>query len=385
MRTRCPGSLAGLLVALLAGMPSTASASPPPEARAITATPSTDLVDGQEVAVAGTGWPAGDELWITVCATGTNHCGGTSADVVTGPDGAFATTVRPRVRFTGPDLYPVDCLASPCEVRARPDTSLNRSAGQAIAFDPSAPRLPPPTIAVEPAADLVDGQTVTVTGDGYGPDQRYWVAQCPASAAAMDDGCVVYGDDSWLADATGHVVADTRLAARIVAIPRPTDCRVVACTLSFVDLDANLDLEPRAAIAFDPDGSLLPQPELEARPSADLRDAQAVRVVGSGFDPGEALLLSECIATDASPEVCDLDDGVRTTVAADGTVDARLVVHPTFTQANGGTADCERGGCVIRAYRNADTADAIVDAAIAFAVDPTPSAPSVVADPTFAG
>lgn len=384
---RGPVAAAGVLLALLAVVPgTTASASPPREARALAVTPSTDLVDGQEVAVAGTGWPAGDELWITVCAIGTEHCGGTSTDVVVGPDGAFAATLRPRVRFTGPDLHPVDCLATPCEVRARPDTSLNRSAGQAIAFDPSAPLLPPPTIAVDPDTDLIDGQAVTITGHGYAPGQRYWVAQCPSTSASSSDGCAVYGDAAGTTDGDGRIVAQTRLLARLPAVPGPTDCRVAACTLSFVDLDANLDLEPRAAIAFDPDAPLIPQPELEARPSADLRDGQAVRVVGSGFDPGERLLLSECIALDASPDVCDLDGGVRTTVAADGTVDARLVVHATFTQANGDVADCERWGCAVRAYRNANTDDDFVDAGIAFAspASPVPAEP-VAVTPAFTG
>ncbi|MBL8778877.1 MAG: hypothetical protein JNK12_23300 [Acidimicrobiales bacterium] len=383
MRAHRHGVLGVVLGLLIFGAVAAPAAAAAPDARSITVSPSTDLVDGQEVEVAGTGWPAGAELWVTVCAAGTGHCGGTSIDVVAAPDGSFATTLRPRVQFTGPDLHPVDCLLTPCEVRAWPDT-LNQSAAEAIAFDPNAPLLPPPTIAVDPATDLVDGQTVTVTGDGYAPDQRYWVAQCPASAVTLDEGCVVYGDATWASDGFGHVVAEPALLARLLAIPRPTDCRVDACTVSLVDLAANLSIEPRATIGFDPDSPLLPRPEIEARPSTGLRDGQTVRVVGSAFDPGEQLLLSECIAIDATPEVCDLDGGRLVTVDADGTVDAELAVHATFTQATGDTADCERWGCVVRAYRHANTDDDFVDAAIDFAPAPSPAAP-VAVTPRFTG
>jgi len=376
--------VAGLALAVAASVPGAAhAAAPPAEARSITVTPSTDLVDGQEVAVAGTGWPVGDELWVTVCEVGREHCGGTSTDVVVDAGGTFATTLRPRVQFTGPDLHPVDCLVTPCEVRARPDTSLNLGAAAAIAFDPTAPLLPPPSITADPAADLVDGQTVTITGDGYVPDERYWVAQCPASTVSMDVGCVVYGDASWTSDGVGHVVAEPS----VLAFPGPTDCRVDACTVSLVDLAANLSIEPRATIAFDPDAPLLPRPEIEARPSTGLRDGQTVRVVGSGFDPGEVLLLSECIAIDASPEVCLLDEGVQATVADDGTVDAQVVVHLSFTQSNGDVADCARWGCAVRAYRDANTDDDFVDTPIAFSPAPSAADPAdpIAAAPRFTG
>lgn len=384
-----PALLAGIVGLVLVGALVVPAAAAAPEARSITVTPSTDLVDGQEVAVAGTGWPVGEELWVTVCEVGRARCGGTSADVVTGADGSFATTLRPRVQFTGPDLHPVDCLVTPCEVRARPDTSPNLGAGAPVAFDPAAPLLPPPTITVDPATDLVDGQTVTVTGDGYVPDQRYWVAQCPASAVSLDDGCVVYGDASWTTDGTGHVVASPTLGAVTLGFPHSTDCRTDACTVSLIDLAANLSIDPRAAVAFDPDAPLLARAELEVRPSTGVVDGQVVRVVGSGFDPGEALLLGECIAIDASPEVCDVDGSVRATVAADGTVDAELAVHARFTQSNGGAADCERWGCAVRAYRNANTDDDFVDAPISFAPAPAPPATGpaapVVATPRFTG
>ena len=61
---------------------------------------------------------------------------------------------------------------------------------------------PVPTVSVSPATGLVDGQTVTVTGSGYGASASVGILQCPADATAPDlcDGRTA---DSFSTDASG--------------------------------------------------------------------------------------------------------------------------------------------------------------------------------------
>jgi hypothetical protein len=56
-----------------------------------------------------------------------------------------------------------------------------RTATVALGFDPDAPLAPPPTVTVTPAVDLVDGQTVTVSGIGYPVNRPALVEQCVTS------------------------------------------------------------------------------------------------------------------------------------------------------------------------------------------------------------
>ena len=47
-----------------------------------------------------------------------------------------------------------------------------------ITFDGSIPLPPPPSLVVTPSTDLLDGQTVHVTGSGFDPDQQIGLAEC---------------------------------------------------------------------------------------------------------------------------------------------------------------------------------------------------------------
>ena len=59
------------------------------------------------------------------------------------------------------------------------DYSLASAGKVDTVFDPVGPLEPPPTVAVDPATDLVDGQVVQVTGSDFRPDEYVTLAQCP--------------------------------------------------------------------------------------------------------------------------------------------------------------------------------------------------------------
>ena len=61
---------------------------------------------------------------------------------------------------------------------------------------------PTPSVSVTPDTGLADGQSVTVTGSGYGANASVGIVQCPAGATSIDlcDGRTA---DSFSADASG--------------------------------------------------------------------------------------------------------------------------------------------------------------------------------------
>ena len=46
---------------------------------------------------------------------------------------------------------------------------------------------PTPAVSVTPSTNLVDGQTVTVTGSGYSANATVGVVECPTGAYSLDD------------------------------------------------------------------------------------------------------------------------------------------------------------------------------------------------------
>ncbi|HEX6248701.1 MAG TPA: neocarzinostatin apoprotein domain-containing protein, partial [Nocardioidaceae bacterium] len=154
---------------------------PPPT---VTVVPSTDLVDGQVVAVTGTGFLAGSWVPVFQCAPvepmeyGCQFVGGVEA----GPDGAVDVRVSLYARLMvwgGEERVPFDCRTSaePCGLVVGGSAG-PRTARHVLHFDPDGPLLPPPTIEVEPDTDLADGATVTVRGSGFRPSGQVEVALC---------------------------------------------------------------------------------------------------------------------------------------------------------------------------------------------------------------
>src|SRR5262245_13946739 len=132
----------------------------------------TDLGDGQEVTVTGTGFAPGAQVAVRQCRSapvGPVDCDlGTvrTAEV----DGAGGFRLRHQVFVFMNDWGgPVDCRTAPgCVLAAGVGFDGGTSVvAAAIAFAPGAPLLPPPTVTVTPAGGLVDGGRVTVEGHGF--------------------------------------------------------------------------------------------------------------------------------------------------------------------------------------------------------------------------
>jgi hypothetical protein len=272
---------------------------PPP---VVHATPDAGLIDGQVVAVDGTGFRSNQGyVEVRQCVAGATqasqcHSGGSDSYGPVDPAGVFHSTKRVRALLATDGGPVVDCrtASDACELQVglfspSPDTVV-----ASIAFDPDAPALPPASIAVDPDTDLIDGQTVVVSGTGFLANSPVGISQCAIGPATG----TCYGRTSTLTDAAGQLEVTLDVRTRLWG-GEVVDCRDadVDCSVQAYSYEDD-DQHPVAPISFDPDGPILPPPTMVATPSTDLVDGQVVSLSGSGFTSPYPPI----IVTDAQPE-----------------------------------------------------------------------------------
>ena len=187
----------GLVVVALATVGLTMPAAGAADEPVVTVTPATDLVDGAVVHVTVTGAQPEAEVFALLCAADTADTTSQCAFDVSRSETTDATG-RSRVRHGHRSgvLRERACPATKSwTAGSRPGATCasmtQRTDGSTttlaipLEFDADAPLLPPPTITVEPASDLVDGQTVQVTGTGFVPLTGVVLSQC--ELPAIDD------------------------------------------------------------------------------------------------------------------------------------------------------------------------------------------------------
>jgi len=165
-----PVAVAGLVGSSLLMTAPSASAVASPDSPALTATPSANLVDGQQVEIQGTGFAASGEVVIAECKSGVtsdSECDGSDiAAVSTDQSGSFSTSfVVARVISASGDS--IDCAqVAACVVAAANLPSLSVGAVTSISFNPAVPPLliglPVPSVSpIAPDGSLVVSGSVT--------------------------------------------------------------------------------------------------------------------------------------------------------------------------------------------------------------------------------
>jgi acetyl esterase/lipase len=328
----CLGAVAAGLVGVV---PSRAGASGEPGAAgapSLSVDAPDGLVDGQHVAVTGTGFAAGSRVAVHQCRSapvGLVDCDlGTVSTVVVDDDGGFS--VRHRVFATVNDWgSQFDCRALPgCVLAADVGFDGVARTTAPITFDAGAALLPPPTITVTPGDGLVDGQTTRVEGQGFvhresralvpsqdGP--RVSLFQCgqgledpepgdpePVPVRTLD--CRPGPTHTVDVDEDGSFATEVPLSARLLGRSgqlfdcrtEPEPCLLVA-SLGAVHAPG----AAQAPVRFDPDSELAerPAPQITVSPDADLGDFTELSVRGHHFVPGATVQV----------EVCRVDDRDR--------------------------------------------------------------------------
>lgn len=212
-----------------------------------------------------------------------------------------------------------------------------------LAVAPGAAATPPTpegarTITVTPATDLVDGQIVAVSGNGFDDNHLVGILQCGRGLGI--DGCDPDSADLVLGISGGAFDRTYRVAALLDTPAGAIDCRtfVPGCRLS-VNETYSFAGATQQNIAFDPVGPLEPSPTVAIQPSTDLLDEQMVTVTGTGLRPGEYASLLECPAG-----ATELDEGCRGDDDAVADANGQFSVR-YFVEAQLGTTDCRVAAC----------------------------------------
>ncbi|MGH9113417.1 MAG: neocarzinostatin apoprotein domain-containing protein, partial [Acidimicrobiales bacterium] len=276
----------------------------------------------------------------------------TLADFETAEDGSFEFAFQVSTLIDTGSHGVVDCRQpGSCVLATTQDYSLSpeRSAVAPLAFDPDAEPIVP-TLTVTPDADLVDGQTVSVTGSGFRPD--HWVGLLLCSSDPSYENCQ-YTDGFAEIGPDGTFTTELTAYALIATDAGDVDCRTSAepCLLVAAGGSLTSPRAGRAPLHFAPDAPLLPPPTIEVEPSTGLPDAANVTVTGEGFTPHGSAFVDVCKAGgDDDFESCDPQAQVYATPDADGAFAVDLGVASSFETWDGGPIDCLAApGCEVRA------------------------------------
>ncbi|HET6833188.1 MAG TPA: neocarzinostatin apoprotein domain-containing protein, partial [Acidimicrobiales bacterium] len=181
----------------------------------ITVTPDTDLVDGQTVSVAGTGFPADRHVSFYVCASDRpgDGCQWTPNFATVDAAGTFHSDVVVSA-VVPTDGGEVDCrTAGTCVLVAAESSPSSPRGGRApLHFDPDAPLLPGPEIELDPSTDLPDEATVSVSGSHFTPDGDVSVMVCRTGSDF--EGCDPQADTFLSPDGSGAFTTELGVAAR---------------------------------------------------------------------------------------------------------------------------------------------------------------------------
>jgi hypothetical protein len=136
------------------------------------------------------------------------------------------------------------------------------------------------TIVVEPSTDLVDRQTVTVTGEGFGAFTSFGAAQCDPSVGpnAGTDACDLSTARTATTDGNGRVRLTMPVRRVIIVEGREVDCALAPCTLGAATLSGTTPIEATSVpISFDP--SVPPIPRLTVELTVD--EASSTSMTGT--------------------------------------------------------------------------------------------------------
>jgi len=237
-------------------------------------------------------------------------------------------------------------------IGSRPVILLVLVAGLVAVAPPATAAAPPgAAVVVTPNVDLVDFQTVRVTGTGFVGETLLEIFQCRGGALSERD-CDGFNAFFVDVDGAGNVDETFVVDARIwLPSGVPVDCRTApeGCEIG-IGLLGEAGEWPESALHFDPDAPLRPVVTGTVTPSTGLEDGDLVRVHGEHLSPREEGFAYLCgPGSGIVGTRCDLDRAVRGVPGPDGSIDLDLTVQSRFTTPFGDEVDCRTapGGCVV--------------------------------------
>jgi hypothetical protein len=166
-------------------------------------------------------------------------------------------------------------------------------------------------VTVEPATDLVDGQTVIVSGAGFPPGATVGIVQCSPHLLPLEgvERCMVSAFGTATTDDTGGFSTSFVVNRFIEVHGQEIDCAAPApeghpasCYLAAGALD-NYDLSGTAPLHFDPSAPAAPRPEMLVDAADGLHDYDLVQITIRNPGAGAEWHLNQCVAY-SNPPVC---------------------------------------------------------------------------------
>ncbi|MGI9601504.1 MAG: neocarzinostatin apoprotein domain-containing protein [Acidimicrobiales bacterium] len=215
-------------------------------------------------------------------------------------------------------------------------------------------------VMLEPDNGLVDGQTVTVQGEGMKPRAtvaatQCWLGETGGSADDCDLGNIATG----VADAEGRFRLQMEVRRIITTSTGTHDCAdgglEAGCRVGVADVE-DYDQSGSAAVFFDPEVAGSEPPIFTVEPSDLLVDGDTLFVAGRGFEPGETTLLTQCVLGGFDGMSGCLSNNPTAEIVVDDSGEFRAEVPARrWVNTTGATADCvtDPYGCriVVQAAR----------------------------------
>ncbi|HKA85785.1 MAG TPA: neocarzinostatin apoprotein domain-containing protein [Acidimicrobiales bacterium] len=322
---------------------------PPPT---LTVTPGEELTDLQTVEVSGSGLVWSDFARVAQCATAPVNifdCDFENLlEVDTRDSDSFTTDFRVSAVIATENRDVVDCRrpgACVLALLSTESTSPAKSAFAPLSFDPDTEVIVG-SITVAPDHDLVDGQTVSVTGTGFPPGGDVTFSVCAPDHVA--DGCQ-WTPDFAPVDGAGNFRADVVVSAVVPSGGGEIDCRATAepCMLVAGEGSPSSPRAARAPLHFDPDAPLLPSPEIAVEPSTNLPDVATVTVSGEHFAPSGGVEVMMC-RTGSDFGGCDPQADAFLEPDGSGAFTIDLGIAARFESWEGERVDCrDDPGCEV--------------------------------------
>ena len=185
-----------------------------------------------------------------------------------------------------------------------------------LSFDPSGP-LPSGSLTVTPNTDLVQFQSVVVSGTGFNPSGGAQILECTSDATSFQD-CNenVAGFAPVTPAGTFSIPFSVRRILHLTS--GDVDCAGSpgACSL-FASSYGSTSVVAHEALDFDASVPAPPPPTITATPDTALVQGQSITVTGSNFPPGAQVGLGECTTGGGTGGACGV--GISGSVVADGT------------------------------------------------------------------
>ncbi len=325
--------------------------------------PSTGLVDLQNVTMTGARFGADAAVDTIECSTATfspTTCDvGTLVSVVADKHGTF-TLKRYVRRVITLELTTtsrtVDCAIKVGCTLVALTTAPGTQPSAAIFFNP---KVPPkvPTITVTPNTKLVDHQLVTVTGKNFAPSSAVFLAECVTGLATTENGspCDDATQQNINVDRNGAFTATNVVLERRQIVTTNTNDLTVDCAAAPNTCDLQTFPSPfglgfpstastsaKAALTFDPTVPFVVA-AVHATPASQLGDMQSITVTGTGFTPSASVSVEECASTSFIVQACTANIQSVTANFQGGfslTFAVRREITPAFTATGTTTVDC---------------------------------------------